>query len=75
MLWREPKLKMNRVVIDRFEGDFAVVELPNRNMIDVPKALLPDEAVEGDIIEIRIDRDEAKNQEVQIKGLMDEVWE
>jgi hypothetical protein len=68
-------LKINRVVIDRFEGDFAVVELPDRNMIDVPKALLPDEAVEGDIIEIRIDRDEAKNQEVQIKGLMDEVWE
>jgi hypothetical protein len=68
-------LKMNRVVIDRIEGDFTVVELPDRTMIDVPRVVFPDEAVEGDIIEIRIDRDEAKNQEVQIKGLMDEVWE
>jgi hypothetical protein len=68
-------LKMNRVVVDRFEGDFAVVELPDRTMIDVPKALFPDETIEGDIIEIRIDKDEAKNQEAQIKGLMDELWE
>jgi hypothetical protein len=67
-------LKIKRVVIDRFEGDFAVVELPDRNMIDVPKALFPDEAVEGEIIEIRIDREETKSQETQIKSLMDELW-
>jgi hypothetical protein len=68
-----PGVKINRVVIDRFEGEYAVVELPNRVMVDVPKIVLPDEAVEGDIIEIRIGRD--KVQEAQIKDLMDEVWE
>jgi hypothetical protein len=68
-------VKINRVVIDRFEGEYAVVELPNRVMINIPKVVLPDEAVEGDIIEIRIDREETKNQKAQIKGLMKELWE
>ena len=35
-----------KLIIDRFEGDFAVVELPNGKMIDCPKALLPDDAKE-----------------------------
>ena len=36
-----------KLIIDRFEGDFAVVELPNGQMIDCPKVLLPDNAKEG----------------------------
>jgi hypothetical protein len=75
MLWRDSHLKINRVVIDRFEGNFAVVELPDRTTANVPKTVLPDEVVEGDIIEIRIDREETKSQETQIKELINDVWE
>ena len=39
-----------KYTIDRFEGEFAVLEDENRNMIDVPKALLPEEAKEGDVL-------------------------
>jgi Protein of unknown function (DUF3006) len=34
------------IVIDRFEGDYAVVEIGG-SMVDVPRALLPEQAVEG----------------------------
>ena len=44
-----------RIIVDRFEGDFAVVELENGQMIDCPKALLPSNAKEGSIINITVD--------------------
>lgn len=44
-----------KLIIDRFEGDFAVVELSDGRMIDCPKSLLPDNAKEGSIINITVD--------------------
>lgn len=44
-----------KLIIDRFEGDFAVIELPDGKMIDCPKALLPDDAKEGSILNITVD--------------------
>lgn len=41
-----------RVIIDRFEGDIAVVELQERTL-NVPRALFPD-AHEGDTVEITV---------------------
>lgn len=46
---------MKKIIVDRFEGDFAVVELPNGRMIDCPKALLPDNVEEGSILKIIVD--------------------
>jgi hypothetical protein len=28
-------------IIDRFEGEFAVVELPDRTMVNMPRILVP----------------------------------
>lgn len=44
-----------RFTIDRFEGEFAIVELENRKMVDFPRILLPVEAKEGDIIIVSVD--------------------
>lgn len=44
-----------KLIIDRFEGDFAVIELPDGKMIDCPKAVLPDDAKEGSILNITVD--------------------
>ncbi len=41
-----------KAIIDRFEGDYVVVELPNIGMVDMPISLLPDSAAEGDVISI-----------------------
>ena len=44
-----------RIIVDRFEGNIAVIELENGQMIDCPKALLPSNTKEGSIINITVD--------------------
>lgn len=38
------------LIIDRFEGDIAVLENDDGNMQNVSRALLPENACEGDIL-------------------------
>ncbi len=64
-----------RVIIDRFEGEYAVVELPNRIMYNIPRAILPPEAKEGDVIDIRVDKEETKKRKNKMRSLMDDLWE
>ncbi len=44
-----------RVIVDRFEGNIAAVELEDGSVIDCPKAILPPNAKEGSIINITVD--------------------
>lgn len=46
-----------KLIIDRFEGEFAAVELENGQMISCPKAMLPDNAKEGSILNITVDNE------------------
>jgi len=41
-------------VIDRIEGEVAVLELPHAELCDVPVALLPSPAREGDRLRVRL---------------------
>lgn len=41
---------INRLTIDRFEGDLAVCETEDEEYIHIPRSQLPDEAIEGSII-------------------------
>ncbi|OAT73744.1 DUF3006 domain-containing protein [Parageobacillus thermoglucosidasius] len=63
-------------IIDRFEGDIAVVEI-DRKTHDLPKAIFPKEADVGDvvIIEVTIDKKETEKLRKEIEELMNEVWE
>jgi hypothetical protein len=65
---------MIKVTIDRFEGEYAVVELPNRETLNMPKQLVPAEAKEGEILKIEIDRSEVAERKREIKNLINEVW-
>lgn len=47
---------MPRVRIDRIEGELVVLECDGRS-VDVPRALVPAEAREGDVLSIVVDRD------------------
>lgn len=49
-------------IIDRFEGEFAIVELENKEMVDIPRAILPVEAMEGDFIKVSIEEKETEDQ-------------
>ncbi len=62
-----------KVIIDRFEGDFAVVELPSGATCDVPRALFPG-AREGDAVSILVDEGETNRRKEKIAKLMDDVW-
>ena len=64
-----------KVTIDRFEGDYAVVELENRDMEDLPKALVPEGAKEGDILEITIDKEETESRKQRIDKMIEDLWE
>lgn len=63
-----------KVIIDRFEGDFAIVETDNKGMVNLPKSLIPG-AKEGDIINIIIDEEETQNRKAKIQRIMDDLWE
>lgn len=51
-----------KVIIDRFEGDFAVAEICVGQFANIPKILLPD-AKEGDTVSITIEHKEKENKE------------
>ena len=63
-----------KVVIDRFEGAVAVVELPNGQMIDCPKALLPDNAKEGSILTITVDENETDAKLKEVTARMNKLF-
>lgn len=63
-----------KLIIDRFEGDFAVVETKDKLMVNLPISLIPG-AKEGDVISIIIDEEETQKRKDNIQKLMDELWE
>ena len=70
---------MKKGVIDRFEGELAVIEFDDE-MKDIPKGKLPKEANVGDILifngdQIIIDTNGTKKLKQEIEDLMDELFE
>lgn len=67
-------------IIDRFEGDIAVIELENHEFIDININDLPKNISTGDVIElldgkINLCIEETKNKKQAIEDLMDELFE
>ena len=63
-----------KVIVDRFEGDYAVVEIAIGKCVNIPRVLVPDEK-EGDIIKIEIEKKETEKRKKYIKDLMNNVFE
>lgn len=69
-----------KAIIDRFEEQFAVVELDNRKMININKSSLPKEAKEGDVLNIEkdvitIDYEETERRRKEIEELTKDLFE
>ena len=62
-----------KVIIDRFEGEYAIVELPDSTFVDVPRILFP-EAKENDVIIISIDNNETEKRKEKISKLMGNLF-
>ncbi len=46
-----------QLIIDRFEGELAVCEYEKGKTLDLPTALLPANAKEGDVLRLTVDRE------------------
>ena len=62
-----------KVIIDRIEGEYAVVELPDRTFADIPMKVL-DAAKEGDVISILVDPEETEGRRQHISALMNKLF-
>lgn len=68
------------VIVDRFEGDYAVCEKTNQEMMDIHKGKLPKGVREGDVLtisgdNITINPEKRKAREERIQKLMNDLWE
>ena len=61
------------LIIDRFEGEYAVVET-DKGMINIPRADLPTGAKEGDALKLTIDADGTKARKKRIDGMMNSLF-
>ena len=67
-------------IIDRFEGDYAVVEFEGRRMVDIHKRFLPAGLNEGDAIRgadeaYIFDEVETERIRKETKEMFDKLWE
>jgi hypothetical protein len=68
-----------KVIIDRFEGEYAVCEKEDRTMIDIERTKIPKAAKEGDVLEIegdqiKINEEETKKRKRFIEELTKGLW-
>ena len=68
-----------KVIIDRFEGNYAVCEREDRTMMDIEKDRIPMTAKEGDVLIISgncivIDKLETELKKKKIEELTRDLW-
>lgn len=71
--------KSMKLIIDRFEGEYAVCEKENSEMLDIEVDKLPQNAKEGDVLifdgeNIKIDKKAISKRKKEIENLMDDLW-
>jgi len=67
-----------KLIIDRFEGDFAVCEKADRTMMNVKRSRLPPDVKEGDVLNIKgdtitVDTKETLRRKLQVEKLRREI--
>lgn len=73
-------MKRRRGIIDRFEGNLAVIEF-GELMENIPKSQIPDAVQPGDVLwfyedgRVELDVEEKQRLSKEIEELMDELWE
>jgi len=63
-----------KYIIDRFEGDFAIVELEDKTFSNIPRIAIPLEAKEGSVIDVTIDVASTDERSRKINKLMGDLF-
>lgn len=71
---------MEKLTIDRFEGDLAVCETENEDFVEIPRSELPKDAKEGSIISgqcgaYEVDTDATAQRRALIAGKLRELFD
>jgi len=63
-------------IIDRFEGDWAIIEYKKRKTFNLPLSLIPPEAKEGDVIfiSVKINADYTKKLRAKVNKIADSIF-
>ncbi|APF27848.1 hypothetical protein NPD7_3170 [Clostridium sporogenes] len=66
-------------IIDRFEENFAIVELEDKKIINIDKNIIPKKAKEGDVINIKgdiitLNEKESERLKKEIDELTEDMW-
>jgi len=69
-----------KLIVDRFEGEYAVCENEDGTMVDIRRDKLPKETKEGDVLIVEgdtfvIDVQATLERKEYIKKLMDDLWQ
>lgn len=69
-----------KLIIDRFERDYAVCEKEDRTMVNIERSKIPPEAREGDVLKNEnntyvIDYEEINKRKEKIRKLMNDLFE
>lgn len=69
-----------KIIIDRFEDNYAICEKEDRTMINIEKNKLPIEAKEGSVLSITedgitIDEEGTKSRKKNIEELTKDLWQ
>lgn len=67
-------------ILDRYEGDYALLEAEDGTMVQIPKQVLPQAAAESSVLRQEQDgwvlcREETKSRADAIKSKMDLLWQ
>ncbi len=63
-----------KYIVDRFENDYAIIELESGDLIDIPKKCLPDGTVAGAVIEVKILQEKTTERSTIIKEKMTNLF-
>ncbi|MGN1329274.1 MAG: DUF3006 domain-containing protein [Eubacterium sp.] len=61
-------------IIDRIEGEYAVVELENGKIADIPLISLPNNIKEGTVINVSADKAETEKRKENIDSLAKKLF-
>jgi hypothetical protein len=69
-----------KLIIDRFEGEYAICETEDGKIINIKRNVIPEDAVEGDVLiyaegNYTIDNEANDKRKKHIEKLMDDLWE
>ncbi|PKM71686.1 MAG: DUF3006 domain-containing protein [Firmicutes bacterium HGW-Firmicutes-16] len=63
-----------KIIIDRFEGEFAVVELEDRSFANLPKKLIPTGADEGTVVSINVEQEQTEKLKAGMSRLIKDLF-